>query len=185
MLKRIVVAVLFLFPVAPVWSVEVAAIVACKEDGETWLCAAYEDDKLQVFRSERYISKVEFSGEIGKPTSPAVNMLGRKSKPIPAKMMSSVKAASKSLPGGKYTLQLLACNAPICRKRMAALEAIPDSQAVEIKHQGKLWEVLIVGGYASTKAAQQAAAMLIKRHGLKDKPWVRTVESIRSRMIDG
>ncbi|MEH6812680.1 MAG: SPOR domain-containing protein [Motiliproteus sp.] len=183
MLKRIVLAVLLLCPVTSAWSVDVIGIVACKQDGETWLCGAYENDKLKTFRSERYISKVEFSGAIAKPLDSALIMPKKSSAPVPASMMTSEHSSSDALPREKYTLQLLACNTPACRKRLAAMNSISGSQVVEIKNQGKLWDVLIVGGYPSTKAAQQAAADLIKRHGLKAKPWVRTVESIRSRLI--
>ncbi len=193
MLKRILrqtaVALLFGCPAISAWAVEVASIVACKQDGETWLCAALENDSVQVFRSDYYISKVEFRGmaepEVAPATTvPATAAPGLMTAP-PKTNLKPGMAVTDTLPAAVYTLQLLACNAQGCRQQMQVLNQIPGSQIVEIKHQGKLWEVLIVGGYASKKTAQQAAAELIKRYQLRDKPWVRTVDSIRSRLVAG
>ncbi|MCW8883809.1 MAG: hypothetical protein OQK12_00980 [Motiliproteus sp.] len=188
MLRRLLVAVLLICPMAKAWSVDVASIVACKADGETWLCAAYEDDSLQVFRSNHYISKVEFRGERGQKGSSTMGQSHSRSynskSVTPALPKEKMVSSVDRLPNAKYTLQLLACNAPVCRKRMANLAQIPGSQTVEIKNQGKLWEVLIVGGYGTPKTAQQAAANLISKHRLKDKPWVRTTESLRSRLVN-
>ncbi len=203
MLKRILrqtaVALLFGCPAISAWAVEVASIVACKQDGETWLCAALENDSVQVFRSDYYISKVEFRGmaepevapatvipatTVPATTVPAAAAPGLMTAP-PKTNLKPGMAVTDTLPAAVYTLQLLACNAQGCRQQMQVLNQIPGSQIVEIKHQGKLWEVLIVGGYASKKTAQQAAAELIKRYRLRDKPWVRTVDSIRSRLVAG
>ncbi len=207
MLKRILrqtaVALLFGCPAISAWAVEVASIVACKQDGETWLCAALENDSVQVFRSDYYISKVEFRGmaepevapaavvpaTVPATTVPATTVPGTIAPGLmtapPKTNLKPGMALTDRLPAAVYTLQLLACNAQVCRQQMQVLNQIPGSQVVEIKHQGKLWEVLIVGGYASKKTAQQAAAELIKRYRLRDKPWVRTVDSIRSRLVAG
>ncbi len=186
MLKRILIAVLLCLPVKAVWAVDVAGIVACKTEGETWLCAAYENEKIQVFRSEHYISKVVFKGatEASEQALSAARP-GAAEKMAPGMEMPPGAGAEDSLPAGRYTLQLLACNAPLCRDRMKQLGSIPGGQIVEIRNQGKLWEVLLVGGYQTRKSAEQAAAGLIKRYRLRDKPWVRSVESIRSRLVRG
>ncbi|OMH31836.1 hypothetical protein [Motiliproteus sp. MSK22-1] len=184
MVKRFVLAALLSIQVAATSAAEVASIVACKEDGEVWLCAAFENDTLQVFRSERYISKVEFKGiskasvAIRVPVTPKKAMSAAKALPV------ATGASAGALPSGKYTLQLLACNAQVCRQRMNDLKIIPGSQVVEIINQGKLWDIVIVGGYPSKKAAQKAASALIKRYNLTDRPWARSIESIQSRLVN-
>lgn len=85
---------------------------------------------------------------------------------------------------GSYTIQLLACSALQCEERLQKLQAIPGSQVVEMKVQDRLLHALIVGGYSTYKEAQQAAGELITRYQLQEKPWIRTLDSVRSHMLE-
>lgn len=164
------------------WAVEVSSIVSCKADGETWLCAAYENEQLQVFRSEYYQTKVEFKGEFGQqsavkpPATAPVN-------PAPVSAISS-SAPKAVLPQGVYTIQLLACKALRCQQRIEdGLKTIPDSQRVELRSDNGLMQVLIVGGYPTQKKAKQVAGDLITRYNLSEKPWIRTLDSVSRQML--
>lgn len=165
---------LFALLFAPVsWATDVASITACKPDGEIWICASWKDNRVAVFRSQHYLSGVEFSGEqessaIAVPLSDAA---------------SGVKSDALSAASGNYTLQLLACNSAPCDERLRQLKNINGSHEVEIKSDSKLWRVLLVGRYASIKSAQQAAAQLMSQYKLRDKPWVRTLDSITRRRV--
>ncbi|MFT5720378.1 MAG: hypothetical protein ACI9W6_000668 [Motiliproteus sp.] len=162
------------------WATEVTSITACKPEGEIWVCASWKDNRVAVYRSQHYLSGIEFNGEFesaatfttkGVPKSPA-----------------SVSAALSGTQGessiGRYTLQLLACHSAPCDRRLQLLKNIPESREVEIKNANALWRVLLVGRYGSIKAAQQAAAELMTEYKLRDKPWVRTLGSIARRRVD-
>lgn len=167
----------FFFVLSPALNAqEVASMVACKEDGNQWLCAAYKDSRFQIFQSDRFIAKVEFSGEFS-PARAAYSLLD-------GTQASTTTMASDRLPAAEYTIQLMACDNQACRQRMNKLEAIPDNRTVYINNEGKLWQVLTVGGYSSKDAAQRAADALVSDYGLENQPWVRTVESIQSRIVE-
>ncbi len=150
---------------------EVASITACKPDAEVWVCATWKDNQTAVYRSEHYISGVEFSGavELGSVSQSALPVVAVDSKPRSA--------------NGGYTLQLLACNGSSCLQRLQQLKQIPDSREVEIKQNNALWQLLLVGQYRSIKTAQQAAARLMTQYRLRDKPWVRTLDSVTRRQL--
>lgn len=155
---------------------EVSSLTACKAEGEAWMCASWKDNRMSVFRSEHYISSVEFSGQTDADSDLK----------IPASDASSgiqPLAEPPALAEGNYTLQLLACNTEPCRQRMKKLQQIPSSRTVEIRNDDQLWQVLLVGNFTTIKAAQQQAGELITRYGLRDKPWVRSMESIRRRLV--
>ncbi len=152
-------------------AVEVASVTACKPDGEVWLCATWKDGRTGVYRSKNYISAVEFKGAVA--SDPMAD----------ASPESTVKMADKAVSKSIYTLQLLACNAAPCREGLVQLQQIPDSRVVEIKQNNSLWQVLLVGHYPSIKTAQQAAAQLMSGYKLRDKPWVRTLDSIRRHQV--
>ena len=183
MLKRFAFAVLLGVVVTVSYAAEVANTASCEKEGDIWFCTAFENNQLQVFRSERYLSKVELQG---KERVYEVS--------IEPGVFAPKKGASKSthlspgsegvLPSGKYTLQLVACNTQFCRQRMDYFKAIPGSQRVEIINQGSLWDLVIFGSYTSVKASQKAAATLIKRYRLTDKPKIRSVGFIRTRLAD-
>ncbi|WP_114695951.1 hypothetical protein [Motiliproteus coralliicola] len=163
--------------VAPLLSAtEVASLTACKAEAEAWICASWKDNRMSVFRSEHYISALEFSGQTEADSSiklPAANA------------GSGIRSVAEppALAEGRYTLQLLACNAEPCRKRMSKLQQIPDSRVVEIRNDDQLWQVLLVGEFGTIKSAQRQGGELITRYGLRDKPWVRSMESIKRRQV--
>ena len=164
---------------------EVSSMTACKPDGAAWLCATWKDNRMSLFRSSRYLSNLELSGEVegGVVKGGAVAAV-QAAMPAAGSATPGVKAASPvSASGGEYTLQLLACNNERCSKRMQKFVKIPQSRIVEIKNDNQLWQVLLVGHYGSIKSAQQAAAALISQYQLKDKPWVRTLASIERRLV--
>ncbi|WP_421869906.1 hypothetical protein [Motiliproteus sp.] len=165
---------LLLTPV--VSATEVASLTACKAEAEAWICASWKDNRMTVFRSEHYISALELSGQTESDStlkSPATNAASG-IRPL---------AEPPALAEGSYTLQLLACNAEPCRLRMSKLQQIPDSRVVEIRNDDQLWQVLLVGQFETIKAAQRQGGELITRYGLRDKPWVRSLESIRRRQV--
>jgi len=149
---------------------EVSTIVSCKRDGEFWLCGSWHRGQVEVFRSETYITQVEFEGESDARLQAAIasGSSGR---------MAEAKASAPT-----YTLQLLACRAVACVESTGLL-AIPGSHSVEIRRNGQHWYVLAVGEYASVKAAQQAAAQLMVDYQLKDKPWIRTLDSLNKQRL--
>jgi len=155
------------------WATDVASITACKPEGQVWICASWKDNRVAVYRSQHYLSGIEFSGEVGS-TAIAVPM---------SDAASGVKGEAFSAASGQYTLQLLACNSAPCDKRLQQLKQIPGSHEVEIKNDNSLWKVLLVGHYESIKSAQQAAAGLMGQYQLRDKPWVRTLDSITRRQV--
>lgn len=162
------------------WAIEVSSIVSCKPEGERWLCAAYQNDQIHVFRSDFYQTKVEFKGALttDKPVPlsvvvPVVN--------APVDVLNS--PSSDGLPEGRYTIQLLACSALKCSERIQRLQGIASSQVVEQKVNSRLMHVLIVGGYPTYKGAQRAAADIMTRYQLAEKPWIRTVDSLRKNLI--
>ncbi|HEY5717922.1 MAG TPA: hypothetical protein VIS52_05455, partial [Motiliproteus sp.] len=146
---------------------EVSSIVSCKRDGELWLCGAWRQGQVEVFRSETYITQVEFDARADAQLQAALT------KPHSGRMVE----ANASAP--TYTLQLLACREPGCVES-SGLMAIPASRKLEVKRNGQLWQLLAVGEYPSMKAAQQAAAKLILEFKLRDKPWVRTLDSVNN-----
>ena len=150
---------------------EVSSVTACKPDGEIWLCATWKDGRTGVYRSKNYISSVEFKGAVEADSMANAN---------PA---STVKMADKATQKPNYTLQLLACNAGSCREGLKQLQQIPNSRMVELKQNNALWQVLLVGEYGSIKTAQQAAAELMETYKLRDKPWVRTLDSVSRRQV--
>lgn len=165
---------------AVLWAVEVSSIVSCKAEGEGWLCAAYQNDKIHVFRSDFYQTKVEFKGalSVDKSMDPPVTA------PVVDALVKVMNAPSEDgLPEGRYTVQLLACSALKCSERIQRLQGIPGSQVVEQKVQDRLMTVLVVGGYGSYKEAQRAAADIMTRYQIADKPWIRTVDSLRNNLI--
>ena len=151
---------------------DVSSLTACKADGEVWLCASWKNNQMTVYRSQRYISEVEFAGEL-EPGAPLARIEGAK-----PGVNAEVGAAQ-----GSYTLQLLACNSEPCRQQLEQLKQIPGSHEVEIKNDNTLWQVLLVGRYGSIKSAQQAAGKLMTQYQLRDKPWVRTIASISRRQV--
>ncbi len=171
MLKRFALLVVFTSLSSGVAALEVSSIVSCKQEGEGWLCAAWRNGAIEVFRSEHYITKVEFATEVGPPLTD------------PAAMLPPADSAPGLAAPAIYTLQLLACNSGACRRQMDKIRSIPNAKVVEIKSQGKLWQVLIVGEYASQKSAQIAAAELMSRYQLRDKPWVRSLQSLHRREV--
>tara|TARA_R110001583_G_scaffold41606_3_gene132224 strand:+ start:4579 stop:5103 length:525 start_codon:yes stop_codon:yes gene_type:complete len=166
--------VLFALLLAPfVRATEVSSITACKPEGEIWICASWKDNRMAVYRSQHYLSGIEFAGEV---ESGSIKVPMRDA-------ASGIKARSVNAASGDYTLQLLACNSAPCEKRLQQLMQIPSSYEVEIKNDNTLWKVLLVGQYRSIKSAQQAAAELIGQYKLRDKPWVRTLDSISRRRV--
>jgi septal ring-binding cell division protein DamX len=159
---------------AAVQATEVASITACKPEGETWICASWKDNKTAVYRSDNYISRVEFKGATDQPALVKVDH---------TQSPSTKGAAVKVSKQGRYTLQLLACNSAPCGKRLEQLKSIPHSREVELTYDNSLWRVLLVGPYATIKSAQQAAAELMRDYQLRDKPWVRSVASVERRML--
>lgn len=162
-----------------VLAVEVSSIVSCKPEGERWLCAAYQNDQIHVYRSDFYQTKVEFKGEVATesgPTKPATA-------PLTEAPVMSMTETNDGLPEGRYTVQLLACTAIGCEQRIKGLQGISGSQVVELKVNDKLMKILIVGGYPSYKDAQRAAADLMTRYQIADKPWIRTIESVQKNML--
>lgn len=159
-------------------AVDVATIVSCKPEGEGWLCAAYQNDQIHVFRSDFYQTKVEFKGSFSadEPSAPATA-------PVIDAPIKTMESSGDGLPEGRYTVQLLACNALKCMERIQRLQGIPGSQFVEQKIEDRLMNVLIVGGYPSYKAAQRAAADLMTQYQIADKPWIRTIDSLRNNLI--
>lgn len=153
------------------FAAEVSSVTACKPDGEVWLCATWKDGRTGVYRSKNYISSVEFKGAVEEDSMANAN---------PA---STVKMADKATQKSSYTLQLLACNAASCSDALKQLQQIPDSRVVELKQNNALWQVLLVGEYGSIKTAQQAAAELMGTYKLRDKPWVRTLDSVSRRRV--
>ncbi|MEH6650737.1 MAG: hypothetical protein V7707_11990 [Motiliproteus sp.] len=150
---------------------EVSSVTACKPDGEVWLCATWKDGRTGVYRSKSYISSVEFKGAV--EADSIAN----------ASPESTVKMTDQATHAANYTLQLLACNADTCRDTLQQLQQIPDSRVVELKQNNSLWQVLLVGHYGSIKTAQQAAAELMETYKLRDKPWVRTLDSVSRRQV--
>lgn len=155
------------------WATDVASITACKPEGEIWICASWKDNRVAVYRSQHYLSGIEFGGEL---ESAAIAV------PLSA-ATSGIKGDSLSAATGHYTLQLLACNSAPCDLRLQQLKMIPESREVEIKNDNSLWRVLLIGDYGSIKSAQQAAAELMSQYQLRDKPWVRTLDSIARRRV--
>lgn len=166
---------LLLFSATLVNATEVASVTACKPEGETWICASWKDAKTAVFRSERYISRVEFKGATD--LAALIKVDHADSSATPASRPDS------QLENGRYTLQLLACNSAPCIDRMRQLKAIPNSREVELADENSLWRVLLVGSYGSKKSAQKAAAALMGEYKLRDKPWIRTLESVERREL--
>ncbi|MFT6917350.1 MAG: septal ring-binding cell division protein DamX [Motiliproteus sp.] len=173
------------------WATEVASISACKPEGEIWICATWKDNRVAVYRSQHYLSGIEFTGEVGSVTQSA-SKATTLSTTMSATTMSATKRMSKSAVAsdiqgealaGRYTLQLLACHSAPCNRRLQRLKSIPESREVEIKNANALWRVLLVGRYNSIKTAQQAAAELMSEYKLRDKPWVRTLDSIARRRV--
>ena len=111
---------------------DVSSLTACKADGEVWLCASWKNNQMTVYRSQRYISEVEFAGEL-EPGAPLARIEGAK-----PGVNAEVSAAQ-----GSYTLQLLACNSEPCRQQLEQLKQIPGSHEVEIKNDNTLWQVLL------------------------------------------
>lgn len=174
-MSRALLVLPLVFSAAVVEATEVASITACKPEGEAWICASWKDDKTAVYRSENYISRVEFKGDTDQPALFKVDHL-------------ETDASSTSMPAqqrqdGRYTLQLLACNSRPCFKRLQQLKTIPNSREVELAYDNSLWRVLLVGRYGSIKSAQQSAAALMGEYKLRDKPWVRTLASVERRML--
>lgn len=162
---------LFAYVVAvPVTAAEVSTIVSCKRDGEFWLCAAWKQGQIEVFRSETYITQVEFDADTQVALQAALdgNSSGRTAEPL------------SSAP--TYTLQLFACQSKACVDA-SGLGKIPGSRQVEIARGGQHWFVLAVGEYPSVKAAQQAAAELMVSYKLREKPWIRTLDSLERQRL--
>ncbi len=189
---KFAVAVSLSFLSSSLWAIEVASIVSCKPEGDRWLCAAYQNDQIHVFRSDFYQTKVEFKGALvtdkampSPATAPVmdapINSAGSSVNSTSASVSASI--AGDGLPEGRYTVQLLACNAIQCKERIQRLQGIAGSQVVELKVQDRLMNVLIVGGYPNYKTAQKAAADLMTRYQIADKPWIRTIDSLRKNLI--
>ncbi len=148
------------------WATEVASITACKPEGEVWICARWKNNQVMIYRSQHYLSGIEFSGELAAAAS------------------SGMQGEVFGVAPEEYTLQLLACNNAPCDERLQQLKVIPGSREVEIQNDNRLWRVLLVGRYGSIKSAQQAAAGLMSQYQLRDKPWVRTLDSIARRRVN-
>lgn len=172
-MSRVFVLLSLLLSVA-VQATEVASITACKPEGETWVCASWKDNKTAVYRSDNYISRIEFKGATDQPALIKVDHPETK---------AAKGTTTKVSKDGRYTLQLLACNTAPCGQRLQQLKTIPNSREVELAYDNSLWRVLLVGPYQTIKSAQQAAAELMRDYKLRDKPWVRSVASVERRML--
>ncbi|WP_210397588.1 hypothetical protein [Motiliproteus sediminis] len=167
---RILLALLGSIVAIPVAAAEVSTIVSCKRDGEFWLCAGWRQGQVEVFRSETYITQVEFDAETQATLQAAIDghAAGRTAEPM---------AAAPS-----YTLQLFACRSQACIDA-SGLSQVPASRQVEIVRGGQHWYVLAVGEYPSVKRAQQAAAELMLTYKLREKPWIRTLDSLERQRL--
>lgn len=173
MMKRMLALLIPVLWASSASAVEVSSIVSCRADGEVWLCAAWREGRVEVFRSEQYLSEVVFRDP---PTA---------SRPSPGVGQTpSLKAPDLGTAvEPRYTLQLYACSSMACMEELAGGPKIPGSRLVYIKGDDGLWQVLIAGEFNSRKAAQTAAGELMARYGLHDRPWVRSLESIRRRQV--
>ncbi|WP_207061425.1 SPOR domain-containing protein [Motiliproteus sp. SC1-56] len=172
MFKRVLGFWILLGTVTPAMAVEVASLVSCRADGEVWLCAAWREGRMEVFRSERYLSEVKFiDAPAPTPSSPGLDA-------VPS-------LAGEQLGEGvpRYTLQLYACQSMACLEKASDQLKIPGSRTLYIKDKGKLWQLLVAGEFSSTATAKAAAAELMSRYQLSEKPWVRSIESIRRRQV--
>lgn len=176
-LGRLIVSLLLLLLPALASAQDVDSMVACKEEGDEWLCAAYKNGTFQIFHSDRFIAKVEFTGEFS-PARAAYSLLPNGEQVAPTTLIND------QLPSSTYTIQLMACDSHECRQKMNVLKAIPNNKTVYINNEGKLWQVLTVGGFSSKEDASLMADQLSEDYGLTTKPWVRTTESIQSRIVE-
>jgi hypothetical protein len=162
----------------PLWALDEASMVSCRAEGQRWLCTERRDGKLEHYYSETYSSRLDYRDQ-----SPPPRVGGdRLSQLLYGEPEPEFK---KSLGKKVYTLQLMACSHMACRQGISRLARIPASRTVDIKNRGKLWQVLLVGEFVTRKAALKAAGELILKYHLREKPWVRTLESIQRREVKG
>lgn len=171
----------------PLVDSDILTLIACKPEGQRWLCGAYQNRQLQTFYSDHNITKVEFRGDLSADNAyeelpPSTS---RSTASAPSKTVEPGKKMADAAAGGepRFTLQLLACKSDVCRRRMDDLKRVPGSYVVAIKQEGALWDVLIHGGFATSKAAKRRAGELMLEYQLSEKPWVRSMQSIAARRV--
>ena len=155
---------------------EVVSMISCLQKDEGWRCAEWSDGLINVFESETYQSKVEFTSMAAAPESLSkeyVQVKVQDQPVVPQREVSQQKAPQLVAP--QYTLQLLACQSVVCLKQMEKIGSIPDSRIVDLKSQGKPWRVLLVGEYRTREEALKARGELRDQYRLKEMPWIRSL----------
>ncbi|NKC15362.1 MAG: hypothetical protein GKR94_25165 [Gammaproteobacteria bacterium] len=134
-------------------------------------------DKVAAYRTARRLnSSPPSSGRGAQIKSPIIGSART------VNVKPAATAGGRRLPRGRFTVQLSShrtqadARAFITRHRLSAL-AYPVRTLVK----GKLWYVVVYGGYASMAEAKKTIAELPEKL-LKGKPWVRTLEGLRKQL---
>lgn len=172
---------------------DIDAITSCAKQVGGWRCAEWQAGKINVFDSHTNQSRLSFSEPtpsiaqgplLSKPKPDIHNdsVTRAQEVPSPNNSLTSTKASTaKATPqvlassSRKYTLQLFACKTISCLQQMEEMGSIPDSRTTDIKIQGDLWRVLLVGEFHSKQAAQRAKQQLKAQFSLREEPWIRTI----------
>ncbi len=99
--------------------------------------------------------------------------------PVAAPVMVSGNLAQQ--PANYYTVQVVASSSMGQLKDFARRNQLSDEWVAETSVNGKVWYVLMLGVYPSKTEAEQALASV---QGLETQPWVRTVGSVQSVMMN-
>ena len=87
-------------------------------------------------------------------------------------------SASKSLPGGSYTLQLSGASKPESLNAWAKKQNLSAYHVYKTTRNGQSWYVLVSGSYATPADAKRAVASLPAEVRAKN-PWVKPVSQVK------
>ncbi|WP_313655081.1 SPOR domain-containing protein [Pantoea sp.] len=96
----------------------------------------------------------------------------------PATSVAGSGTASKSLPGGSYTLQLSGASKPESLNAWAKQQNLSGYHVYKTTRSGQPWYVLVSGSYATPADAKRAVASLPADVRAK-KPWVKPVSQVK------
>lgn len=91
---------------------------------------------------------------------------------------SGSSSASKSLPGGSYTLQLSGASKPESLNAWAKQQNLSGYHVYKTTRNGQSWYVLVSGSYATPADAKRAVASLPADVRAKN-PWVKPVSQVK------
>ncbi|WHS99065.1 SPOR domain-containing protein [Pantoea sp. SGAir0180] len=107
-------------------------------------------------------------------TTPAYSSVNN----APAKAAGSSATASKSVPGGNYTLQLSGASKAESLNAWAKKQNLSAYHVYKTTRNGQPWYVLVSGSYATPADAKRAVATLPAEVRAQN-PWVKPVSQVR------